>query len=235
MPAEALSPAAPAHERVSALQSRILGMQATKLHTSTLPTAPGLADILPGGALKQGAAYSVDGSTTLVMALLAGPSQGGAWCGVVGLPDFGAEAASRFGIELGRLVLVPAPGEQWLAVTAALVDVLGVVVTRPPRRASDADAARLAARLRQRGCTLIVVGDWPQSEARLRIDTGRWSGLGQGHGYLAGREVTVTTAGHSGQDRTRSTLLWLPDERLAFSAARPPGRVLAPVPRKAAG
>lgn len=236
MPAENLSPAAPARERVAALQSRISGMQATKLHTRTLPTAPGLADILPGGALKQGAAYSVDGSTTLVMALLAGPSQGGAWCGVVGLPDFGAEAASRLGIELGRLVLVPAPGEQWLAVTAALVDVLGVVVTRPPRRASDADAARLAARLRQRGCTLIVVGDWPQSEAWLSIDSSRWSGLGQGHGYLAGREVTVTTAGHGGRDRIRSARLWLPDERLAVRAvALPPGRVFAPVPREAAG
>lgn len=233
MPAELFPSAASATERVAALQSRISGMQATKLRTRTLPTVPALADILPGGALKQGAAYSVDGGATLIMALLVGPSQAGVWCGVVGLPDFGAEAASRFGIDLERLVLVPAPGEKWLAVTAALVDVLGVVVTRPPRTASDADAARLAARLRQRGSTLIVVGDWPQSEARLRVDGSRWGGLGQGHGYLAGREVTVTSAGHDG--RGRGVRLWLPDERLAFRAAPTEGRDRAPVPGREAG
>ena len=231
--ASVLSPAAAPSDQVAALQSRIAGMQATGLPGRELPTVPALADILPGGVLKRGAAYSVDGSATLVMALLAGPSQGGAWCGVVGLPDFGAEAASRFGIELERLVLVPAPGEQWLAVTAALVDVLGVVVSRPPRDVSDTDAVRVAARLRQRGCTLIVVGDWPQSEARLRIDSSRWGGLGRGHGYLAGRQVTVTSAGSQG--RTRSARLWLPDERLAFRAAPAPGRDLAPVPRQEAG
>ena len=162
----------------------------------------------------------------LVLALT-GPSLAGSWCGVVGLPDFGAEAAAGFGIELERLVLVPAPGEQWLAVTAALVDVLGVVVTRPPRNASDTDAARLAARLRQRGCTLIVAGDWPQSEARLRLAGSRWSGLGQGHGYLSGREVTVTSA-HSGRGGAGTARLWLPDELLAFRAAPEPGQASGP-------
>ena len=149
-------PLASAREQIAALQQRISSMQATKLDTKTLPTLAALAEVLPGGALKQGAAYSVSGSTTLVMALLAGPSQSGAWCGVVGMPDFGAEAASRFGIELERLVFVPAPGDQWLSVTAALVDVLSVVVMRPPLRTSDADVARLGARLRQRDRKSVV-------------------------------------------------------------------------------
>lgn len=219
MPVSVLSPAASAREQVAALQSRISSMQATKLETKTVPTLQALADILPGGALRQGAAYSVEGSTTLVMALLAGPSEGGAWCGVVGLPDFGAEAAARFGIDLTRLVLVPSPGDQWLTVTAALVDVLTVVVTRPPRRTSDADVARLAARLRQRGCTLIVVGSWPQSDAQLRIETSRWGGLAQGHGYLAGREVTVTSSGAGGFGNPRSARLWLPDQKQRFRTA----------------
>lgn len=239
LPPAALPTAAPSRgessEQVAALRSRISGMEATKLETRALPTLPALAAILPGGALRQGAAYSVEGSTTLVMALLAGPSQAGAWCGVVGLPDFGAEAATRFGIELDRLVLVPTPGDQWLTVTAALVDVLTVVVIRPPGRTSDADVARLGARLRQRGCTLIVVGDWPQSEARLGIETSRWSGLGQGHGYLAGREVTVTSSGRNGPGLARSARLWLPDERLEFRADEPPRRAVVPVPREAAG
>jgi hypothetical protein len=161
------------------------------------------------------------------MALLAGPSQSGAWCGVVGMPDFGAEAATRFGIDLERLVLVPAPGDQWLTVTAALVDVLTVVVAKPPLRTSDADVARLSARLRQRGCTLIVMGNWPQSEARLRIEASRWSGLGQGHGYLAGREVAVTTAGGRGDGRLQRARVWLPDAQQQFRAA--PGEPAAPM------
>lgn len=210
-----------AHSRVAQLQQRIQGMQATKLSTTALPTLSALAEILPGGALREGAAYSVDGSTTLVMALLAGPSQSGAWCGVVGLPNFGAEAAARFGIDLERLVLVPAPGEQWLTVTAALVDVLTVVVTRPPRRASDADVARLGARLRQRGCALIVVGEWPQSEAQLRVTASRWSGVGRGHGLLTGREVTVSSSGRTGFARANSTRLWLPDGEQQFRPAKP--------------
>ena len=230
-----LSPVGMPRGRVEALQSRIAEMQATKLDTRNLPTVPALADLLPGGALRQGAAYAVDGSASLVMALLAGPSRSGAWCGVVGLPDFGVEAACRFGIELERLVLVPNPGANWLAVTAALVDVLGVVVTRPPLRASDADAARLAARLRQRGCTLIVVGDWPQSEARLRIDSSRWTGLGRGHGHLSGREVVVTSVGRSGLERARSARLWLPDETLAVAGAQPGHGAVRPLPLEAAG
>jgi len=239
MPAPTLSPAASAREQVqsqvAALQHRISSMQATKLETRALPTLPALAGILPGGALKQGAAYSVENSTTLVMALLAGPSQSGAWCGVIGLPDFGVEAATRFGIDLERLVLVPAPGDQWLSVTAALVDVLTVVVARPPLRTSDADVARLGARLRQRGCTLIVVGNWPQSEASLRVDSSSWNGLGQGHGSLAGREVTVTSAGRAGLDRPKSARLWLPGTQQEFRTAERARPTIVPALQDAVG
>src|SRR4051794_20810431 len=77
--------------RVAELQARIRGMQATTLDSPALPTTEAIAAVLPGGAIRQGAAYSVDGSMTLAMAMLAGPSASGAWCGVVGVPDFGAE------------------------------------------------------------------------------------------------------------------------------------------------
>ncbi|PPL18139.1 hypothetical protein [Microterricola pindariensis] len=208
-----------ANARVLELQARIRSMQATTLDSKALPTLPALASILPGGALRQGSVYSLAGSTTLAMALLAAPSAAGSWCGVVGAPDFGIEAAARFGIELERLVLAPSPGDQWLTVTAALADVLTVVVTRPPRRVGDADAARLSARLRQRGATLLVLGDWPGSDATLRLDGGDWQGLGDGHGHLSGREATVTATGRLGFDRPRTARLWLPDAHSAFRAA----------------
>jgi len=183
---------------VNELRSRISEMQATKLDSRSIPTHPSIGGLLPGGSLRQGAAYSVDRSMTLLMALLAGPSAAGSWCGVVGVPEFGIEAAERFGIDLERLVLVPNPGDQWLAVTAAVADVMGVVAIRPPKRASDASVARLAARLRQRGATLLVLGPWPQSEAMLSLSDSSWTGIGQGHGHLEAREVTVTVSSRMG-------------------------------------
>lgn len=202
---------------VQALQDRIRSMQATKLDSRLIPTHPAIAELLPGGGLKQGATYSVDNSATLIMAMLAGPSRAGSWCGVVGVPEFGIEAASTFGIDLERLVLVPNPGDQWLAVTAAIADVMGVVVTRPPKRASDGNLARLAARLRQRGSTLIVLGSWPQSEAMLSLSESRWSGIGEGHGHLSARQVTVTVSTRL-DGRPRSARMWLPDPAMEFAA-----------------
>lgn len=207
-------------ERVQALQARIRQMQRRTLDDRMLPTLPGLAELLPGGALRAGAAYSVAESHALVMAMLAGPSAAGSWCGVVGLPDFGMEAAAGFGIELEHLALVPNPGDKWLTVTAALADVLPVVVTRPPDRVGDADAARLAARLRQRGCTLICVGPWPQSEARLSLADASWSGLGTGHGRLTRRQVTVTVSVGGTLERPRSARLWLPSADAGLEAVR---------------
>jgi hypothetical protein len=196
-------------QQVRELQERIRSMQATKLDTRSLPTDDALARLLPGGALKQGAAYSVVGSTSLAMALLTAASEAGSWCAVVGVPDFGIEAAAGMGIELERLVLVPAPGDQWLSVTSALLDVLTLVVLRPPKRISDGAAARLAARLRQRGATLVTLGDWPQSEAQLRVTESQWDGIGTGHGVLRGRRVTVAVTPRS--DTARTGTLWLPD------------------------
>ena len=212
----ALSSPAPAGEEIRALQSRIQAMQATKLDSRAVPTHSALAGLLPGGSLRAGSAYSVESSTALVMALMAGPSAEGVWCGVVGLPDFGLEAAARFGIDLSRLALVPHPGEEWLAATAAIADVVGVVVTRVPGRVPDSAVARLQARIRQRGATLIVLGDWPQSEATLRLSESSWSGIGVGHGYLAGRQASVSVTARAGSGRPRRARLWLPDGQERF-------------------
>lgn len=206
---DTVAPDTVATDTVQALQERIRSMQATKLDSRLLPTHPAIAELLPGGGLKQGAAYSVERSAMLIMTLLAGPSAAGVWCAVVGVPEFGVEAASRFGIDLERLVLVPHPGDQWLAVTAAVADVMGVVVTRPPKQASDASVARLSARLRQRGATLLVLGTWPQSEAMLSLSDSEWFGVGEGDGHLSARQATVTVT-HRLTGRPRSARLWLP-------------------------
>jgi len=219
-----------ASETVRELQARIGRMQATKLDRRGIPTHSAIAELLPGGALKEGASYSIDRSMTLLMVLLAGPSAAGAWCGVVGVPEFGIEAAASLGIALERLALVPHPGEHWLTVVAALADVLPVVAVRPPKRVGDAAVSRLGARIRQRGSTLLVLGEWPQSEAVFSLSESRWSGVGNGHGYLAARQATVTVAVRSG--RPRSGRLWLPDPEQRF---RPVETQELPALRRAAG
>jgi hypothetical protein len=209
--------AGPRPARVEELQARIRGMQATRLDSKAVPTHPALAKVLPGGTLREGTVVQVEGSTTLLMALLAGPSASGRWVAVAGMPEFGVEAAARFGIALERLVLVPDPGRHWLTVVAALADVIPVVAVRPVGRVSPAETSRLQARLRQRGTTMLVAGDWPGSDARLGIETSRWKGLERGHGHLAEREVVVSAAGRGEFVRSIRSQLRLPGRSLEFA------------------
>jgi hypothetical protein len=216
---------------VRELQARIRGMQRTTLDTRALPTHPALGDLLPGGALAAGGVYGVDNSTTLALGLLQGPSAAGSWCAIVGVPDLGIEAAAGLGLDLDRLVLVPHPGEQWLSVVSALVDVVSVVLVKPPApaqgriRLGDAAASKLASRLRQREAVLVSLGDgepWPRTDARLTVTASTWAGIGAGFGHLTARQVTVSSASRSWAGRAKSRRLWLPgpDQRLEVVAAR---------------
>jgi hypothetical protein len=231
----------PAEQRdvVRDLQDRIRRMQRNKLDTRELPTNPALADLIPGGALAAGSSYVVAGSTTLALALLQGPSAAGAWCAVVGMPDLGVEAAAGLGIDLERLVLVPHPGDQWLSVVSALVDVVSVLLVRPPLRQgqqgdvrvriTDGAAGRLSSRLRQREAVLIGVDDWPGAEARLTVTESSWAGLGSGFGHLSGRQVTVSSTAARWQGRAKSRRLWMPgpDQTVSAVAAAVPFRTSA--------
>lgn len=183
------------------LRSKIEQLEKAELGSRALPTYPGLGRLLPTGGLQRGSSYTVKDSTTLAMAMLAGPSASGAWCAVLGLPEFGVEAATQLGIDLERLVLVPHPGEQWLNVAAALVDVVGVLLLRAPGPIAASQSARLSARMRQRGCVVVSTGNWPQAEAELRLSAERWDGLGEGHGVLNRRAITVSAHWRNGQNR----------------------------------
>lgn len=186
-----------------------------------LPTLRELGGVVQ---LRTGGSYQVDG-LGLAMALLAGPSSSGEWCGVVGVPDFGAEAAAAYGVDLARTVLVPDPGDQWLEATAALVDVLPVVLLRPPSRVAPSVVERLSARLRKRSAVLLVHGEWPRCEARLSVEASAWTGVGQGHGHLRARRVEVGV--RRGAAPPRHATLWLPAVGGRVARAEPE-RVVAP-------
>jgi hypothetical protein len=171
---------------VQQLQARIAGMQ-DAVPRLPVPTHPAFAHLVQ---LRTGAAYEVD-RATLGMILLATPSQEGTWSAVVGADDFGIEAAAELGLDLTRTVLVPDPGEHWLEATAALVDVVPLVLLRPPPGVTERTASRIAARLRKRSATLVVWGRWPGAEARFSIETSAWAGVDQGHGRLRSRQLLV--------------------------------------------
>jgi len=187
-------------------------------------THPALSGLLQ---LQTGATYGVT-TASLAALLMAGPSADGAWCAVVGAAELGLEAAAMVGVDLNRVVAVPDPGSLWLEVVAALVDVLGIVVVRPPRSVSSGpsakDASRLAARLRTRGSILVVWGDWPRCEARLGLADVAWQGVGFGHGHLQARQVTLEVAQGTGPSRQRR--LWFPDTDLGVRPVVAPSLVV---------
>ncbi|WP_051485574.1 hypothetical protein [Nocardioides sp. J54] len=179
-----------AAELVDHLRGRIQALQGgpTRLAVPTHPVLEGLVQLRTGGV------YAVD-SASLGMALAAGASRAGEWVGFAGWDDFGVEAAHQWGIDLSRTVLVPAPGEHWLEVTAALVDVLKVVVLRPPGQVDAKSASILDARLRARAGVLVVQGDWPRCELRLSAERSTWLGIGAGRGRLRERHVELVARG----------------------------------------
>lgn len=163
-------------------------------------TVPGeMGTLLPGGGVSRGAVVAVEGplgsgGTSVLLRLAAAATVAGEWAAVVvGTEDgaLGAVAAAEAGVALERLAVVRrVPPGQWASVVAALVEGVSLVVTCPPRRLGPAEAARLAARVRQHRAVLAVAGEWPAGAALvIRARRSSWHGLEQGH--ITGRTLRV--------------------------------------------
>ncbi|WP_261163786.1 hypothetical protein [Microbacterium sp. Marseille-Q6965] len=214
------------------LREQIAGMQRRRAEPETLPVPDALSSLFPDGGLRPGAAYALQpGATSLLLALLGASSREGSWCAVIGLPELSMEAAEGHGVALDRLALIPDPGDRWLQAASAAAEVFPLVAVRPPRRPAEGEAARLEARLRDRGGTLLTLGEWPGIEAALSFGEVEWHGIGRGHGLLSGRAVTITLTGRR-TPRPRSVRVLLPgpsghveaipSETIANEAARRP-------------
>jgi hypothetical protein len=206
-----------------------------RLEHALLPALPALGPLLPHGALRRGSTVAVAGSTSLLLAVLAGPSLAGSWCAVVGMPAFGLVAAAAAGVAVERLALVPAPGREWPSVTAALLDAVDLVVVAPGARVRAGDARRLAARARQRGSVLVPfgtpAGGWEGADLRLSVDGAEWSGLGDGWGHLHARRALVRCDGRGSAGRPRRARLWLPAADGGIAPATAVGEVV-PIPAR---
>jgi hypothetical protein len=201
----------------------------------TLPVLPALRELLPRGGLARGSVVTVAEFGLLALALAAGASADGAWCGIAGVPEAGVLAATGLGLDAERTLLVPDPGQAWAQVVASLLDGCELVLLRPPVRVASQGPQvrqRLEATLRRGRGVLLVVGDWPGAQVRLRVLTQGWTGLGDGHGRLRACCAQVMADGRGEAAVPRTRWLWLPAEDGRVTVAEP---VDIPVPGLPAG
>jgi hypothetical protein len=187
-----------------------------------LPVLSAVRELLPRGGLARGSVVSVPESGLLCLALLAAASADGAWCGIAGMPEAGVMAAVGLGLDPERTLLVPDAGAAaWPQVVASLLDGCELVLIRPPTRASAQVRHRLEGTLRRGRGVLIVVGDWPGAQVRLRVMARGWTGLGDGYGRLRACCAEVIADGRGEAARPRSSWLWLPAEDGTVAVADP--------------
>ncbi|WP_460499405.1 hypothetical protein [Glycomyces tarimensis] len=157
-----------------------------------LPVTPDISTLLPYGGLATMTTLTASrvGATSLLWRLLAGPTQAGAWCAVVGLPHVYPLAARAAGVDLERLALVEADGPRVADAAGALAGGVAALVV-PSAAFEPKQTRRLAARAR-RGGTAIVWWETrpvPGADARLEVARAHWKGLrsNTGRRYGAGR------------------------------------------------
>lgn len=134
-----------------------------------LPIPPVLAEVLPD-ALARGTVVVLSGARSLPLSMVAAVTAGGGNAAIVGQPDAGLLAAMEMGADLSRLAVIPDPGTDPVEVASVLMDGMDLVVLGlGGRSVPPARARTMAARARQKGCTLLVAdGDWPGASMRLK-------------------------------------------------------------------
>lgn len=195
-----------------ALAERVRPTAASR--TRLLPVLPALAPLLPDRGLRRGTVVRCTGvaALSLALALCAGPSAAGSWCGLVGLGGAGVLAALGYGVDPSRVAVVRVTPAQWALAAGTLLDGFDLVVAAPPSRTRPAAARALAARARDRGGVVLAVEDRAGVAADLElavIESG-WRGLACGAGRLQARRVAVVARGRGSAWRPVVQELWLP-------------------------
>jgi len=191
---------------------------------------PALRELLPRGGLARGSVVTVPDSGLLGLAVVAGASADGAWCAIAGIPETGLVAGAVLGLDLDRTLLVPdlgrpaagqGGGAGWPQVVASLLDGCELVLVRPPARPSAQVRQRLEATLRRARGVLVVAGEWPAAQVRLRVTAQGWTGLGDGFGRLRACCAEVVADGRGEAALAKRRWLWLPAQDGTVAVADP--------------
>ena len=123
----------------------------------------------PPTRLPRGTVAVLLGARSLPLSMVAAVTAEGGHAAIVGQPDVGLLAAMEMGADLSRIAVIPEPGADPVEVAAVLIDGMDLVVLGLGGRTVPATRARaVAARARQKGCTLLVTGgDWQGASTRL--------------------------------------------------------------------
>ena len=163
-----------AEERTGLRDSAALTVQRALSSASTSALLSASADSPPAAspafptalsAWQDSGVLTLHGSTTLLLAALALRQGATGWCGVIGGDELGWCAATEIGLDLNRVLTVPAPlldDTSILTVTSTLLDgvdtlLIGATVAeelRPQHR------KRLLSRARERGHLILTPARW---------------------------------------------------------------------------
>ena len=182
-----------------------------------IPVEPALTPLFPDAGLRRGHVVSFAGiaARSLAVATAARGVADGAWLAVVGIDDFGVEAAIEHGVAPERMVQIPASGPvEWAERLAAAADGFELLLTCPPQGA-DRQMRKLRQRLQARGGVLLAVPPVGAHVASLGADIDlstdevAWVGIEQGSGRLMARRVTIVSSGRRAP-RPVTIDCWLP-------------------------
>ncbi len=198
-PADRLSLARAA---LNAAENRLgVSTAAPSIEVEPAPAVQPLSAILVDGRFPAGSVSVLEGSTTLLLALLAASQRQADWCAVAAFPDLGLLAASDAGVSLERLAVVPSLGAQQVECLGALLDGFTTVVVGPDAALTRSERARLLARARARDAALVSVRPWEQAALRIQVTAHRWAGPDRGAGYLRRCDLDVTRQASSAPER----------------------------------
>ncbi|MGB3411539.1 MAG: hypothetical protein WBA45_10100 [Microthrixaceae bacterium] len=215
-----------------------------------LPVLPVFEDVLADRGLRRGTTVKIDGhvgTTSLALAVSAGPTRAGSWLACIGLPEMGWAAAAEIGVDLDRVAVIRSTESAFVTATAALVDAFDLVLCGMSTSVAPAEARRLAVRARERGSVLVLLGgriagvgeirrNWPEvADVELTVLDSEWVGTGQGSGHLRRRRLTVEVGGRRGLSRARHVEMLLPGHDGSISVIDPPARSDVVVPLRRAG
>lgn len=207
-------------ERIHVLRERMEAISATALHVGhvdadsrhggkTVKLHSELGEIMPGGGLARCAITAMATCPMLVLEIVGDVTSHGGHVGVIGWPNLCFAHVSEYRDALSRLVLVPDPGLDPLAIAATLAEGLDLVFCYLPNVEVTPSRARpLLAKLRHGKAAVVLLGaECISPAARVHATLAGFYGVGQGTGRI--RTIKIKVDVYSKGAPMRSTAVYI--------------------------